>query len=292
MDPPSLTTTGRSGSGKVVLMKALALISLPLLLTNCMVVDFASQQGNGIAVTEARSLSSFTRVDLECPIHVVIKSGPQYAAYVTSDDNLSGYIQTDAFGGVLTIGLAGQIEPVVVPEVIIVVPDIREVIHNGDGLVELEEGGDFPDLTLQLNGGGEIRFSGTASTLRTELNGTGKITVDGFAALLKADLRGNGAIFAQNLLVEDADVALSGSGNVYLDMDYESTLNLALTGSGNVEWWGAPQTLNYTLTGVGKVVEHKGLPKKAAAMMGSAKAGAAKSSADAGKPYEIIAAKK
>ena len=53
----------------------------------------------------------------------------------------------------------------------------------------------------------------------------------------------------------DADVVLSGSGNIYLDLDYGSELNLALLGSGRVEWWGAPARLNYELSGTGKVVE-------------------------------------
>jgi hypothetical protein len=53
-------------------------------------------------------------------------------------------------------------------------------------------------------------------------------------------------------------------------MDYQSTLNLDLSGSGNVEWWGAPSRINYNLTGSGKVIEHRGLPKKSAAAKASA----------------------
>ncbi|GEM_PF-3077724 len=273
---------------KAIFRKPLALAPLALLLTNCMVEDFGYQsRGDGYAVTETRSLSAFSRVDLECPIHVTIKTGSQYAAYVTSDGNLSAFIQTDAFAGVLTIGLTGTIDPVVVPEVVVVVPDLREVIHDGSGLVDIVEGGeqgsgDFPDLKLQLNGNGEIHFSGTASNLRIELNGAGRITLEGFAASLQTDLRGEGDVFGENLLVEDADVNLSGAGNVYLDLDYQSTLNLDLPGSGRVEWWGAPEQLHYNLTGQGKVVEHRGLPKKSAAEKKSSGTSGAATSATSG----------
>lgn len=244
----------------------LALAPLALLFTNCMVVDLGyPSQGDGYAVTETRSLSAFSRIDLECAVHVTVKTGSQYAAYVTSDGNLSSYIETDAFAGVLTIGLTGQIDPVVVPEVVVVVPDLRELIHDGSGIVDIQEGGDFPDLKLQLNGDGQIRFNGTASHLEADLNGTGRMTLEGFAASLQSDLRGEGDIFAENLLVEDADVKLSGAGNVYLDLDYQSALKLDLSGTGRVEWWGAPAQLHYNLTGIGKVVEHRGLPKKSAA---------------------------
>jgi hypothetical protein len=257
----------------------LTLAILPVLLTNCMVAEYQDRHGNGVAITEARPLAAFSRVDMEGSMHVTIQSGPEYAAYVTSDANLSCYIQTNTFGGVLTIGLNAEIEPVVVPEITVVVPNIHSVSHNGNGLVDIQEGGDFPDLSFELNGGGQIRFSGTAAHLKATLNGSGIINLQGFAALLTADLSGSGEIQAENLLVEDADVYMSGSGNVYLDLDYESTLNVNLTGSGQVEWWGAPQSLNYTLTGFGKVIEHRGLPKKSALV---------KKSAVPGKPYAPV----
>ena len=256
-------------------MKALqtltALATLPLFLTNCMVVDFDWGQGNGIAGTEIRSLSSFSRVQLEAPVHVIVKTGPAYSAYVTSDENLTGYITTDTWAGTLTIGLTTDIQPTIEPEITIILPDLRALTHNGNGLVEIFEDGEFPDVSLTLNGGGEIRFSGTATNLHATLNGSGTIDMEGFAASLTADLRGMGEIHAENLLVEDADVDVSGSGYAFLDLDYQSTLDLAISGSGHVEWWGSPAHLNYNIYGSGKVIEHRGLPKRSAA----AKRGAA-----------------
>ncbi len=272
-------------SGQVRLWKGLkmksllAIASLPILLSNCMVADYQWHQGNGVAVTETRPLASFTRVDVEGSMHVTLQSGPECAAYVTSDGNLSGYIQTSSFAGVLTIRLSTDIEPVVVPEITVVVPNIHHVIQNGNGQLDIQEGGNFPDLSLELNGGGQIRFSGTASHLSAVVNGSGSINLQGFAAFLTADLNGTGEIQAENLLVEAADVELSGAGNVYLDLDYESNLTLNLSGSGLLEWWGAPQKLNYTLTGTGQVIEHRGLPKKSAL---------AKKSASPGKPYAPV----
>lgn len=283
----------------------LTLATLPLLLSSCMVVDFQWEQGNGVAATEIRTLPSFDRVRLEAPVHVIVKTGPAYSAYVTSDANLTGYFQTDAYGGTLTIGMSSGIQPTVEPEITLIVPELRGLTHNGNGLVEIQEDGNFPEVTLTLNGGGEIRYSGTASRLTANLNGSGSIVMEGYASLLEADLRGNGAIHGENLLSGDADVNLSGSGEVYLDLDYQSVFNLDLTGSGRVEWWGAPSKLNYNLTGEGKVVEHRGLPKKTAGAKTSAnpgtagaagtagaQAGAAKQGVNAGKAYETVTGEK
>jgi hypothetical protein len=264
----------------------LALATLPFLLSSCMVVDLGGwEQGNGIAATEIRSLPSFSRVRLDAPVHVIVKTGPTYQAYVTSDANLTAAFETDAFAGTLTIGMASGISPSIEPEIVIVMPELSSLTHNGNGLVEIVEDGNFPDVSLTMNGGGEILYSGTASTLKATVNGSGDITMEGYASLLVADLRGDGEIHGENLLSGDADVELSGSGFVFLDLDYQSVLDLTLTGSGTVEWWGAPAKLNYTLLGTGKVVEHRGLPKKSAAAKVSATAPAgamAKSAAGAG----------
>lgn len=241
------------------------LATLPLFLSGCMVMDIQDAQGNGVAATEARSLPAFDRVRLDAPVHVIVKSGNAYAAYVTTDGNLTGYLTTDAMNGTLTIDLPYSIVPTVEPQITVVVPGLRSLVHNGSGTVEIQEGGDFPDLDLTLNGSGDIKFSGTATNLRAALNGSGSIDLEGFAASLTAVLSGEGAIHAENLLTEDANVNLSGSGYVYLDLDYQSTLDLALTGSGRVEWWGSPAHLDYHLSGDGKVVEHRGLPKRSAA---------------------------
>lgn len=255
--------------------------TLPFFFSSC-VVSLDWQVGNGVAVTETRHLPAFTRVQLESPITVTIKTGSSYQAYVTGDANLVAYFETEAFGGTLTISQAYAVDPVVEPEIVIIVPDLRSVVHNGLGLVDIIEDGNFPDLSLTLNGGGEIRFSGTAATLKAVNNGYGRIYAEGYAAYLRAGMHGTGEISAEYLLAGDADVDLGGSGNVYLDLDYGSELKVDLTGSGRVEWWGAPSSLKYNLVGTGKVIEHRGLPKKTAGSRGAAKAAATD------KPYETV----
>jgi hypothetical protein len=274
---------------------------LPLFLSSCMMVDLQWEQGNGVAATEIRSLPAFERIDLQGPVHVIIKTGPSYSAFVTADENLTGYFQTDAFAGTLTIGVAGGIQPSVEPEITIVMPELRALTHNGNALVEIQEDGGFPDVNLTLNGSGTIFYSGTASTLTATLNGSGTIEMEGYASFLDARVRSNGELHGENLLTGDADVEMSGSGLALLDLDYQSTLNLELTGSGQVEWWGSPSWLNYHLDGIGKVVEHRGLPKKTAGAKIAAKrgaAGAAKKGATTGMtgmpsagPYETVSGK-
>lgn len=269
-------------------MKAALLTTLatfPLLFSSC-VVGLDWQTGNGVAVTETRHLPAFTRVRTDASVHVILQAGDGYRAYVTGDGNLVSYYETEAFGGTLTISQAYAVDPLVEPSITVVVPDLRAVEHNGMGVVEIEEDGGFPDLSLTLNGSGEIRFSGTVSTLRAVNNGFGRIYAEGYAGYLEAEMNGSGEISAEYLLAGDAAVDLPGAGNVYLDLDYGSTLDVDLAGSGRVEWWGAPATLKYDLTGTGRIIEHRGLPKKTAGTEVPA-LGKAGAKAAAG-PYETV----
>lgn len=263
--------------------KSLAVVPQALLafslLTGC-VVNFDWQTGNGVAVTETRHLPAFTRIEMDVPVQVTVRTGSSYAAYVTGDENLVAYLETEAFGGTLTISQSYLMDPVVEPRITVIVPNLRALEHNGMGTVEILEGGNFGDLSLTLNGGGEILFSGTASTLRAANHGSGRIQAEGYADHLVADLSGPGEIGAEYLLVGGADVEVSGSGSVYLDLDYGSYLFVDMLGSGKVEWWGAPSKVDYRMIGTGRVLEHRGLPKKTAAT------GAAKASAD--KPYQTV----
>jgi hypothetical protein len=246
-------------------MKALvALMSLPFFMTSCMVVEEWPHGGHGETITETRSLPYFNQVAIAAPVHVKVQSGTRYAAYVTTEEGQQAHLQTDVFMSVLTIDMSVFHSSAAEPTVVVIVPDLKGIIHDDNGLVEIEEDGNFPDLRLELNAGGEIRFFGTASRLRADLNGAGRIYMEGYTDWLQANLRGTGVISGENMLAGDADVVLSGSGSIYLDLDYQSVLNLALTGSGRVEWWGQPAKLNYTLTGTGKVVEHRGIPKRGA----------------------------
>jgi hypothetical protein len=285
----------------------LTLAMLPLFLSNCMVVDGGWEQGaydggqtssgivygNGVAATEIRSLPAFDKVRVDGSVHVIVKTGSSYSAYVTADANLTDWFRTSVSGSTLGISVSSGMRASVEPQITIVVPELRGLTQNAGGLIEIEEDGNFPDVRLTSNGSGEIRYGGTAATLTATLNGWGGIVLEGYAALLVADLRGSGSLHGENLLTGDADVASSGSGAMFLDMDYESTLKLSLSGQGRIEWWGAPAKLDYTLMGSGKVIEHRGLPKKAASAKtatgsADAKAGLAKRGAQAGKPYEMV----
>lgn len=269
------------------LTSLVALATVPFLLSAC-VVNMEWQTGNGVAVTETRHLPAFSRVELDAPVRVTVMTGNVYQAIVTGDANLVSYFETDAFGGTLTISQDYAVDPVVEPHITLVVPDLASLVHNGMGVVEIPEDDVFPALSLTLNGGGEIRFSGTAGTLKAVNNGYGRIYAEGYAGFLHAVMRGNGEISAEYLRAADADVDLSGSGDVYLNLDYGSELNVSLSGSGKVEWWGAPARLKYDLTGSGEILEHRGLPKKTVGVAEKPQAGALAKPAAAGQPYETV----
>jgi hypothetical protein len=75
--------------------------------------------------------------------------------------------------------------------------------------------------------------------------------VDGKAERFAIILNGSGDVDAKNLISRDADVTITGSGNI--GVTAKQSLSVTLTGSGDVNYYGHPVRLEKELTGSGEV---------------------------------------
>ncbi len=240
------------------------ILPLALFLCQCMVVDVESPVGSGIEVHETRFLASFRNINVNAKIPVTIQKGAEYSATLIADNNLTQYMHTSVWGNDLNIEIDYGLQTRIAPSLLITTPDLNSVIQNSSGTVEFSRTPHFEDLSLEINGNGSIYFSGSVDHLQTNLIGSGYLSVEGETDFLTGELNGNGEIHAENLLAQDADIIMRGGGLFGLDLDHHSTLKLNMDGPGKLEWWGNPEHLKYTIQGEGKIVEHRGLPKKTA----------------------------
>jgi hypothetical protein len=70
------------------------------------------------------------------------------------------------------------------------------------------------------------------------VSGSGRVTLDGTVDMVELDVSGSGGVFARELTAIDADVSISGSGNIELTATGLVTGNLS--GSGKLTLWGDP----------------------------------------------------
>jgi hypothetical protein len=82
------------------------------------------------------------------------------------------------------------------------------------------------------------------------LSGSGKIDLHGDAIMASFTLNASGRVDALEMMVEDAEAANTGSGNIWVYATH--FLDVVITGSGDVIYRGSP-ALNYNITGSGRL---------------------------------------
>ncbi len=194
-------------------------------------------KGNGVAATETRAVAGFTRVRLDGSGTVSIVKGTTFKVTVTDDQNVLPYVKTTLSGGELCIGYKDD-----------------TWVKKGNLKVAIE----MPAVDgLRVDGSGSIDAGGgfaNAGQLRAGINGSGDIFIrDGNVDGIDAVITGSGDLHAFGLSAKKATVKLSGSGEA--EVKVMEDLDVNITGSGNVYYMGAPARVNTKITGSGKVIK-------------------------------------
>lgn len=187
-------------------------------------------EGSGVVVQDARDVAPFHGVRLESAGRVRLASAAAQGVVVEADDNVVDHVRTEAVDGVLTIGLdPGSYH------------DVTLVVHVAAPALD----------RLELDGAGEMEGSvGEVGDLSVRLDGGGELTLAGSAARASLDLAGAGAIRAYDLAAGRCSVALEGTGSV--EVTVAEHLDAVVAGVGSVRYDGAP-TVDQTVTGLGSV---------------------------------------
>jgi len=250
----------------------LALLTAAPLVTGCMVsmesnnppIGSSNSVGNGTVVIEERILPSFQTAETHGDMDILILEGNSYEASVTLDGNLQGYLRTSVQGGNLIVDFTRPVRTSVRPTVTITVPALEAIHHYGSGLVTVEHETWRHEMIVDVVGNGSLVFTGAAERLVATHLGTGTLELIGYADVLEASVESSGDLLGDGMLAADVIAKVYGSGDVTLDLDYGSWVNASIYGSGNVEWWGFPTKTVYTMSGSGRIIEHRILGKAAA----------------------------
>ena len=168
------------------------------------------------------------------------------------------------------IGFGTEIEHTV--HVQITGPALRRVTLNSSGRIDLL-GLRQDRLTVQINGSGSVRSSGTVDDSRFDIEGSGSIALDGLhqnrlivridgsgtvagsgsTQDLRADISGSGNIRLGQMSDANARVSVSGSGDV--DIAPTNSVSVSVSGAGNVRLHSHPQSLTLHVSGSGGVTE-------------------------------------
>ncbi len=211
-----------------------------LITSSCIYVD--GTVGEGPITSRQCNVSDFTAVELLGSADVEITKGDSFRVVLSDYENLLDYwvikvvnntlmIQTKPFTSLITTRA----------KVSIVMPDhLEKVILAGSGDILMKSA--FENLEhANIEGSGDI--VGTASahynTLSLLIAGSGNITLKGSVDEVNTITMGSGRMYLANLAAQEAGCMISGSGNVYLNVEHK--LNATISGSGNIYYTGQPE---------------------------------------------------
>jgi hypothetical protein len=213
------------------LLKFTVLGSIILFLNSC----FADRiVGSGRITSETRTVSNtnFTEIRMEGSMDVLIKQGDSVKIVAKDFENILSYLETRVSGNTLIItyrdntwlsNSAG--------EVTVTLPKLTNVELTGSGNVGTIGSFRFNDLGMNISGSGNFSFAGTAKNMNAKISGSGNIRT-------------------YDLLCDLANVKISGSGDMQLNVVRQ--LDATITGSGDIVYKGTP-SVNTSVTGSGRV---------------------------------------
>lgn len=264
------------------IFKACAAVMLVALATIALAGCFYINTGEGgrlvtgsgkIGTRDVELTEELTGLVNEGSIDVVIDPALTGKAVIKGDDNLIEMVELMQDGGVVTVKYEHGLNVLAINRMLVRIPAINggQIVINGSGDVALASGtlsgdafdvritgsGDMKlaleadEVSLSVNGSGDIDAAIAAQKLTVESRGSGDIGLSGTSARLDASVSGSGELEAGRLEAQDADVNLSGSGDVRVTVT--GALTGSVNGSGSLVYGGSPASVDVSDNGSGDV---------------------------------------
>ena len=216
-------------------------LSLPVALcllpatSACSFMSGVTLAGSGVSETDERQVDTFSEVESLGSIDLSIRVGEQIAVVVRGDDNLLEHIITDVSGDRLTVSMKNGSYSTNAPlEVDITLPALTELelIGSGDAQIQGLRGG---DLTLVVQGSGDVVATGQVEHLQARISGSGDMAL-------------------RELRAQTVHAKVHGSGD--MEVHAEEKLTASVHGSGEIDYWGDPKERDVDSFGAGDVRGH------------------------------------
>jgi len=188
-------------------------------------------EGSGKKKTEKRGVSSFKKVDIDGVFDVKIELRKKQSVEITGDDNILPHILTKAAGDTLLITSDRSICPKLSLQVNISQDNIEK---------------------LDSDGSNDIRISRVKNKrLAFNLNGASDVRASGETGAFVARVAGSGSLRAKDLHARDVSISVVGSGDAQV---YASgKLDASIEGAGDISYFGNPENISRSVTGVGDI---------------------------------------
>ena len=231
--------------------------SILIVLTSLFVFSSCTKsiEGEGSVVTEVRTLTGFTGVDLRCSADIIYKQASEFKVEVSGQQNILNVMITEVVNGNLVVRIKDdkRVKTNETLRVVVSSPVISYINNSGSGDIKSSEKITSTTLKLNISASGDIVLNELeAATLDATISGSGNVNVlAGVVELEKLNISGSGNMELANLRTTIANTTTSGSG--YTKIYVVDELVCTISGSGSVYYKGAPSVVK-NISGSGNVV--------------------------------------
>jgi hypothetical protein len=180
--------------------------------------------------TEKRQVESFTGIETTGAFEVIVDCQKPLGLEIEADDNLLPLVQTEVRGDVLHV------------------TSTKNYSSNGGIVLRIT----VPNLEgLETKGAGKFQIADLKNDhFWVRSTGAAKVIASGQSKSIEITSTGAGEIDARDLLVEKADVRVTGAAGV--DVSPSDTLDIEVSGAGRVTYSGNPK-ISKSVKGAGQV---------------------------------------
>ena len=210
------------------------------LFTACTYMGGKKIRGNGNVVTQAKTFSGFTEVEVGSAIHLYVKQDSAFSVKVEVDENLQQYIIIEQDGGTLRIKQKNNtsLDATGSIKVYVSAPLFKRLEASGACKIIGENLlGATDEISLDINGASEGDFELKAPKVIADISGASNLKLRGKTK--DFFLEGSGASHAKcfELLAENADVDVAGASSA--DVFASVSLKADASGASDIRYKGA-----------------------------------------------------
>ncbi|MBL4888289.1 MAG: DUF2807 domain-containing protein [Flavobacteriaceae bacterium] len=214
-------------------------------------------RGNGDISTQTRTvLGHYDKIKVAGPFDVKLIKGKEGEIKVETDSNLQEHI-------IVKVKERDYMLIIKVEDVVAIKPSKRRIKItvpftelnviklNGSGKITSSEIIKTKVLKTSLRGSGDLRLNVDAKEVVSKIAGSGNIMLKGHSKVLLINIRGSGDFYGDTLKTEDAEIKITGSGNV--EVNVTGVLNAQIRGSGDIRYSGNPVLGRSKISGSGSI---------------------------------------
>lgn len=212
---------------------------------------FPTHRGNGKLITIEQNVSPYEKIDCSGNADVQYYASEVYRAVVTIDSNLEEFTEVFVKNNTLHIRSKTGCSLIHTKYLVeVYCPVLTDVSQSGLGSFVGIDKIVAPSFNTSISGSGKINGIIECEHFSTKISGSGKIEIEGATKEANVIISGSGKFNGNSFNIRNADVRISGSGNV--NMWIEEHLKATISGSGNINYRGNP-TIDSSISGSGRI---------------------------------------